>query len=64
MSIPDETLKAMARDLHGFDLTDEELEIIRPGLDDYMAEVEKLRELDLSSVMSVRLLQAKEGGAP
>ena len=61
MSISKETLKAMIRDYHGFELSDEELELIRPELDNYMAELEKLRELDLSSVMSSRLLRAKEG---
>jgi hypothetical protein len=61
MSISNETLKAMIRDYHGFELSDEELELIRPELDNYMAELEKLRELDLSNVMSARLLRAKEG---
>ena len=61
MAISDATLKAMIRDYHGFDLSDAELEVLRPELDNYMAEVEKLRELDLSSVMSCRLLRAKEG---
>ena len=62
MSIPNETLKAMARGFHGFELSDEELELIRPELDSYLAEIEQLRELDLSSVMSARLLKASEGG--
>ena len=61
MAISDATLKAMVRDYHGFDLSDAELELLRPELDNYMAEVEKLRALDLSSVMSSRLLRAKEG---
>ena len=64
MSISNDTLKAMIRDYHGFELSDEELELVRPELDNYMAEVEKLRELDLSEVMSARLLQTKEGGDP
>ncbi len=64
MAIPKETLKAMIHDYHGYGLSDTELELIRPELDNYMAEVEKLRELDLSSVMSGRLLRAKEGGGP
>jgi hypothetical protein len=62
MAIPNETLQAMIRSYHGFALTDEELELVRPELDTYMQEVEKLRDLDLSSVMSSRLLRAQEGG--
>ena len=61
MSIQNETLKAIMRDYHGFELSDEELDLIRPDLDMYTAELEKLRELDLSAVMSSRLLRAKEG---
>ena len=57
-----ETLKAMIRDYGGFEISDEELEIVRPALDNYLAEVEKLNELDLSGVMSARLLRAQEGG--
>ncbi len=62
MSISRETLKAMVRDYHGFELSDQEMELIRPELDAYMAAVEKLQELDLSSVLSGRLLRADEGG--
>ncbi len=62
MAIEKETLKAMIRDFHGFDISDEELDLVQPALDNYLAQVEKLRELDLSSVMSSRLLRAKEGG--
>ena len=56
------TLKAMIHDFHGFDLSDEDLEWIRPELESYLAEAEKLREMDLASVMSARLLRADEGG--
>ena len=62
MAITIETLKAMIRDYGGFEISDEELEIVRPALDNYLAEVEKLNELDLSGVMSARLLRAQEGG--
>ncbi len=64
MAIPNETLQAIIRSYHGFALTDEELELVCPELDTYMQEVEKLRDLDLSSVMSSRLLRAQEGGQP
>ena len=62
MVVQKDTLKAIIRDYHGFDLTEEEMELVRPELDSYLAEVEKLRELDLASVMSSRLLRVKEGG--
>ncbi len=61
MPISNETLKAMIRDFQGFDLTDAELELIRPEIDNYMAAVESMRELDLSNVMSSRLLKVDEG---
>ncbi len=62
MAIEIDTLKAMIRDYGGFEISDEELEIVRPALDNYLAEVEKLKDLDLSGVMSARLLRAQEGG--
>ena len=62
MAIEKETLKAMIRDFHEFEISDEELDLIKPALDNYLDQVEKLRELDLSSVKSSRLLRAKEGG--
>lgn len=62
MALSTETLKAMIRDYHGFSLSDEEFERVRPELDHYLTEVERLRELDLSTVMSARLLRADEGG--
>ena len=62
MAISTETLRAMIRDFRGFELSDEELELVRPELESYLAEVEKIRELDLASVMSSRLLRAKDGG--
>jgi hypothetical protein len=62
MSIPKDTLKAMIRDYGGFAVSDEELEIMRPEMENYLAEVEKLKSLDLSGVLSARLLRAEEGG--
>ena len=61
MAISNATLQAMIRDYQGFVLSDEELELMRPELDSYLREVEKLRQLDLASVMSARLLRAQEG---
>ena len=62
MAITKETLQAMVREFHGIELSDEELEMISPALDSYLTEVENLRELDLSNVMSGRILSAQEGG--
>ncbi len=62
MAITKETLQAMIREFHGMELSDEELDLIAPALDSYLAEVENLRELDLSDVMSGRILNAQEGG--
>ena len=56
------TLKAMIHEYHGFPLSDEELERLRPELESYLAEAEQLRELDLANVLSARLLHAEEGG--
>ena len=52
----------MIREFHGLELSDEELEMIAPALDSYLVEIENLRELDLSDVMSGRILRAQEGG--
>ena len=62
MTVPRDTLRAMIRDFRGFELSDIELDLIQPELENYLAEIEKLRELDLSDVMSSRLLRAQEGG--
>jgi hypothetical protein len=61
MTIPNQTLRAMIQSFNGFELTDEELERVRPELDNYVREMEKLRALDLSAVMSSRLIRALEG---
>ena len=62
MAIPDAKMEAIIRDYHGFEMSDEESELIRPALDNYLAEAENLRDLDLSDVVSSRLLRASEGG--
>ncbi len=56
MSITNETLKAMIRDYNGLELSDEELELVRPELESYFAELKKLENLDLSGVFSGRLM--------
>ena len=61
MTISQETLRAMIRDYGGFELSDEESGLVLPEIEIYLGEVEVLRELDLSNVMSSRLLRAQEG---
>jgi hypothetical protein len=61
MAIPNETLQAMIQAFNGFELTDEELERMRPELDNYIKEMANLRALDLANVMSSRLIRAQEG---
>ncbi len=57
MAVPDDTLKAIIRDYQGFDLTDDELDLVRPEVDFYLAELARLDDLDLSDVMSSRLIR-------
>ena len=61
MAISQETLRAIARDYGGLEPSDEEMAVILPEIESYLKEVETLRELDLSQVMSSRLLSAEEG---
>ena len=51
----------MIRDYDGIELSDEEIALVLPEIETYLGEVEVLRELDLSKVMSSRLLRAQEG---
>ena len=60
MSIPNETLKAMIRDYNGLQLSDEELELVRPELETYFSELTKLESLDLSDTLSGRLMRLPE----
>ena len=62
MTIANETLQAMIQSYYGFTLTDDEIALIRPELENYFKEVEQLRTLDLANVLSGRLLRAQEGG--
>ena len=62
MPLSDETLKRMIAEYGGFELSDAELELVRPELENYLTELQNLRDLDLSSVTSARLLRAAEGG--
>ena len=62
MPISDATLKRMIAEYGGFELSDAELELVRPELESYLNELQNLRDLDLSSVVSARLFRAAEGG--
>ncbi len=64
MAISNETLKAMVRDYQGIELSDGELELIRPEVESYMEAMAAIEELDLANLMSGRLLHAEEGGVP
>ena len=57
MSVSDETLQAIIRDYNGFELSAEELELVRPEIDYYMEQLATLNDLDLSDTMSGRLLR-------
>lgn len=61
MPISNETMRAMIRDYQGIELSDEELEMVRPEVDSYIEAMAELSGLSLSDVMSSRLLRAAEG---
>ena len=60
MPITNETLKAMIRDYNGLELSNEELELVRPELENYFAELKKLEDLDLSDAFSGRLMNLSD----
>ncbi len=62
MPISDETMNRIIAEYGGFELTAEELELVKPELENYLAELQNLRDLDLSDVMSSRLLRPADGG--
>ena len=64
MGISAETMRAMIRDYQGIELSDEELELVRPEIDSYLEAMAGIEELDLANVMSGRLLHADEGETP
>ncbi len=57
MNVSDETLQAIIRDYNGFELSAEELELVRPEIDYYVEQLAILDGLDLSDTMSGRLLR-------
>ena len=64
MTISNETLKAMIRDYGGLELSDEELDLVRPEIESYMESMAEIEELHLGDMMSSRLLHVQEGGTP
>jgi len=64
MAISNETLKAMIRDYGGLELSDEELDLVRPEIESYMESMAGIEELNLGDMMSSRLLHVQEGGTP
>ena len=62
MGISNETMRAMIREYGGFELSDEELELVRPEVDSYIEAMSGIAALELSDTMSSRLLRAAEGG--
>lgn len=60
MDLSNETLKAMIAAYGGIPLSDAELELVRPELENYVAAAEQVRALDLSAVFSGRLLRVAE----
>ena len=62
MSISKETMQAIIREYGGFELSDEELDLVRPEVDGYLEAMAATADLDLADVMSSRLLRAAEGG--
>lgn len=60
MNLSNETLQAIIAAYGGIPLSDAELELIRPELENYIAAAEQVRELDLAAVFSGRLLRVAE----
>lgn len=60
MLISTETLKAMISDYQGFELTDDELAIVKPEIEFYLSELARWEDLDLSAMMSSRLLRVPQ----
>ena len=61
MPVSKDTLKAIIQEYGGIPLSDEELDLVSPEVESYLREVAQLRDLDLASVVSGRLMRAAEG---
>ena len=60
MPVSKDTLKAIVEEYGGVPLSDEELDLVAPEVESYLREIDQLRDLDLSSVMSGRLMRVQE----
>ena len=61
MPVSRDTLKAMIQEYGGIPLSDEELDLVSLRWTPTSGKVAQLRDLDLSSVMSGRLMRVQEG---
>ncbi len=62
MGISKETMQAIIREYGGFELSDDELDLVQPEVDGYLEAMSEVDNLKLADVMSSRLLRAAEGG--
>ena len=60
MAVTRETLRRMLKELGGLELTEDELDRVLPHVQNYAEQAGRLRHLDLSEVLSSRLLRADE----
>ena len=61
MSVSDDTLQAIIREYNGFELSADELELVKPEVEYYLQQLAILDDLDLSDTMSGRLLRMASG---
>ena len=62
MSVSKETLRQMLEEFGGLEMTDAELNAVLPQVQSYTETAAKLRQLDLSKIVSARRLRLEEGG--
>ena len=60
--VTEDTLRAMLREFGGVEPTEAEMERVLASVNTYRQRAQPLGELDLSAVLSGRLLHAQEGG--
>lgn len=62
MTVSKETLRRMLDEFGGLELSDAELDRVLPHVQAYTETASKLKQLDLSMVLSGRLLRLEEEG--
>ena len=60
--VTEDTLRAMLREFGGVEPTEAEMERVLASVNTYRQRAQPLGDLDLSTVLSGRLLHAQEGG--